>query len=73
MMIENYYKILSLPANVERYKVACRYKHLSVKYFKTRRNQTDDDIYQINRAFEILRNEDLRKYYLLPKFGKSDK
>ena len=64
-MIEDYYKILDLTPKVGAYQIAISYKRLSRKYLKIKSQTTDknDFIYQINRAFEILKNDDLKKYY----------
>ena len=64
-MIDDYYKILNLRPEASLYKIAMHYKILAKKLLILP-NDTKNlkvDFYQINSAFEVLRNEQVRKYY----------
>jgi hypothetical protein len=64
-MIEDYYKILNLHPNVGLYKIARHFKTIANKSLTLIENSEDDKKYffEVNRAFEILKNEQSRKYY----------
>ena len=63
-MIDDFYKILNLRIDASFYKIALHYKLLSKKILLTNDSKLTNDIfYKINNAFEVLRNEQVRKYY----------
>ena len=63
VMIDDLYKILNVKPNVSLYKIALHYKMLSKKLILSNDKNSKIDFYQINGAFEVLRNENVRKYY----------
>ncbi len=64
-MIENYYEILELKFNAEIFSIAKHYKILANKYLNLgiSTNDSIQKVYQICRAVEILKDEQVRKYY----------
>lgn len=64
-MIEDYYKILNLKPKTSLYKIALHYKINSMKILESQKDfeLKRRDLYLINSAFEVLKNEQVRLYY----------
>ncbi len=64
-MIDNYYKILKVSRNAGSFKIAYRYRRICRRLIKSLPlNEIDKAYYEdINCAFEVLRNDSVRKYY----------
>lgn len=64
-MIDDFYKILNLKPEASLYKIALHYKKHAKKILLLPNDTANSkaDFYQINSAFEVLKNEQVRMYY----------
>jgi curved DNA-binding protein CbpA len=62
-MTEDYYKILKLTPNCGLLTLSIRYLRLSRKFLRSKIPLSSEAFFQINRAFEVLRIPEVRKYY----------
>lgn len=62
-MIEDYYKILKLTPKNGLYKISIRYLRRARKLLKSDLTANNEEFFQLNRAFEVLRIQEVRKYY----------
>jgi hypothetical protein len=62
-MVDDFYEILSIKPNASLYKIALHYKMLAKKIILSNDENSKTAFYQINSAFEVLKKENVRKYY----------
>jgi hypothetical protein len=62
-MLENYYEILRISKDAGKFKISFRYLILAKKYLKRKPEVIDEEFLRLNRAFEVLRIPEIRKYY----------
>jgi hypothetical protein len=62
-MIEDYYNVLNLKPRNGLYKISIRYLRLSRKLLTSQSSENTKALYQLNRAFEVLRKPEVKKYY----------
>ncbi|MFB5629491.1 MAG: DnaJ domain-containing protein, partial [Nitrosarchaeum sp.] len=63
--LPDYYKILEIPQNATQEEIKKRYRDLAKKTHpdKNKEDKSEEIMVQINKAYEILSNEELRKKY----------
>jgi len=63
--LPDYYKILEISQNATQDEIKKQYRHLAKKTHpdKNKESKTEDIMVQINKAYEVLSNEELRKKY----------
>ncbi|MDL2314914.1 hypothetical protein LJC16_01505 [Bacteroidales bacterium OttesenSCG-928-C19] len=61
--MEDYYKILDVKFNASQYEITLHYKILAKKLILLNSEKIKIDFYQLNSAFEVLRNKQVRTYY----------
>lgn len=64
-MIENYYEILGLKPDASTYKIALRSKKIAKSLLSSISHSEESQIkmYQLSRGIEVLKNEDVKRYY----------
>ena len=62
-MIDDFYAILRVKPNASLYKIALHYKILAKNLILSNNEFSKTDFYQVNTAFEVLKNEHVREYY----------
>jgi len=63
--LPNYYKILEIPQNATHDEIKKQYRYLAKKIHpdKNKGKKSEEIMVQINKAYEVLSNEELRKKY----------